>query len=67
VDLNLGKAVNWWDEPDELGEGDLEGPSSVRGVGVNPWRQAETHSRSRGRSTKKPSRRRRWEPRNHWR
>jgi len=67
VDLNLGKAVGWWDEPDELGEGDLEGPSSVRGVGVNPWRQAETHSRSWGRSTEKPSRRRRWEPRNHWR
>jgi len=22
VDLNLGKAVGWWDEPDELGEGD---------------------------------------------
>jgi len=67
VDLNLGKAVGWWDEPDELGEGDLEGPSSVRGVGVNPWRQAETYSRSWGRSTEKPSRRRRWEPRNHWR
>jgi hypothetical protein len=22
--LNPGETVNWWDEPDELGEGDLD-------------------------------------------
>ena len=36
VDLNLGKAVGWWGDPDELGEGDLEGPSSARGVRNEP-------------------------------
>ena len=39
----------------------LEEPPSVRGAGVNPWRQVGTHSRSRGRLMEKPSRRRRWE------
>jgi hypothetical protein len=36
VDLNLGKAVNWWDEPDELGEGDLGGAAFGEGSGCEP-------------------------------
>jgi hypothetical protein len=47
--------------PMSLARVTLEEPPSVRGVGVNPWRQAETHSRSWGWLMEKPSRRRRWE------
>jgi len=34
--------------PMSLARGTLEKPPSARGVGVNPWRQAGTHSRSTG-------------------
>jgi hypothetical protein len=45
--------------PMSLARVTLEETPSVRGVGVNPWRQAGTHSRSWGWLMEKPSRRRR--------